>query len=420
MSFELTKKTKKKFIWFPEKGLPAVVLCLCAVSILAIGAAGNKPLIGDESWIEKVQLFFKARYVGSQMLYAGVGFIIMLLVGLVPQKYYKQFANFIYWASVSVLALVLLVGTRAGGTKGWFNIPLLSSLMGAESTIQPSEFAKLGVILYLARLISKHEGNIDTWGKLIPIAAYFALPFGLVILQPDYGTAIVYLVVFIVLLFVGGMHWKLFAISGGAMAASLPLVWFFLFGEVQKNRFAVFFNPALDALNNGAAQHVAKSKLSIGSGMFFGRGIFDTGSMGQLNFLAVKYTDFIFAIIGEAFGFLGVIMVILLFCWLLYRLLILARSCRDEFGTLIIAGVLSMQFVHVFENIGMTMGVMPVTGIPLPFISVGGSALMANMISIGVVLSVIRYTPRPEAERLLPQGHLLRVQKKRRPLPTME
>ncbi|MCL2433739.1 MAG: rod shape-determining protein RodA, partial [Clostridia bacterium] len=382
-------KTKKKFVWFPEKGLPAVVLCLCVVSILAIGAAGDKPLIGDESWIEKVQLFFQARNVGVQMLWIGLGFAIMLVVGLLPHKYYSKYSNLIYWANIAILVMVWVAGKDSNGAGRWFNIPFLSKLLDSDRTIQPSEFGKIAMILFLSRKIASHEGNIDTWEKFLPIAAYFVLPFALVVMQPDLGSAIVYLAVFVTLLFVGGMNWKLFAISGGVLAACLPVGWFLL-KPYQKERILVFINPALDTARSGAAHHVAQSKLSIGSGMFFGRGIFDTSSMGQLNYLAEKRTDFIFAIIGEAFGFFGVIVLLLLFCWLLYRLLALARNCRDEFGALIIAGVLAMQFAHVFENIGMTMGVMPVTGIPLPFISSGGSAMMSNMMSIGIALAIIR------------------------------
>jgi len=420
MSTEQQAKKRPSLRLFAEKILPLIIALLCIISVVTIGASMNKPMMGDESWMDKVQLLFTSSYVRLQSLWAVAGFVLMFVVSLLPYKKYERLAMVIYGLNVGLLVLVLAVGSTKNGTTGWFNIPFVKELLG-ERTIQPSELAKIAIILFLARMIAAHDGKIDTFRKVLPIIGYFLVPFGLIIAQPDFGTAIVYLVIFVVLLFVGGLSFKLFGIFAGTLCAVLPLVWFVAFGPVQRNRFYVFLNPAA---NEASAYHVTKSIMAIGSGGASGRGVFNTGTLSQLNYLPEKHTDFIFSVLGETFGFLGVVVVLVLFAVLVYRLLVLVFTTPDRYGSLVCAGVLALELAHIFENIAMTMGVMPITGIPLPFMSYGGSAMLANMLAMGIVLSVVRTRP-PRVQKMETQGALVqlsgkRLPNRRRQLPTME
>ena len=204
----------------------------------------------------------------------------------------------------------------------------------------------------------------------------------------DIGTTMVYVVIFAGMLFVSGAKLRHIGILAlGAIAAFL-LLWFFAMGDQQKSRILNFGNTE-------DVDQLRYSKIAIGSGGTFGKGLFSVGNMSQLSYIPAIETDFIFAVIGESLGFAGCLVIILLYMILIFRLWQLMRGCRDKYGKLIIAGIMFMYMFHIFENIGMTIGVMPITGIPLPFISYGGTNFVTNMIGIGLVMSVCFY--RPEA-----------------------
>ena len=233
-------------------------------------------------------------------------------------------------------------------------------------------------------MLEPRIGKLDTFKSLLLPVLYVGIPIGLVFLQPDLGTSLVYIAIFVGMLFISGIKTRLIKIIAGTAFLLMPLGWFVL-KEYQKQRILVFLNPDIDPFGSG--YHIIQSKIAIGSGLIFGKGIFN-GTQSQLNFLPENHTDFIFSVIGEEFGFVGCIVVLLLLFMLIYRSIQVAYTCNDNFGMLLATGIGTMFAFEVLVNVGMTIGIMPVTGIPLPFLSYGVSALTTNMLSIGILLNI--------------------------------
>jgi rod shape determining protein RodA len=210
------------------------------------------------------------------------------------------------------------------------------------------------------------------------------IPFLLVLKQPDLGTSLVFLAIVFGMMFVAGISLRHLGAIVGAGLVFMPIFWHFL-KDYQKKRLTVFLDPNVDPLGSG--YHIIQSKIAIGSGMLFGKGLFN-GTQSQLNFLPENHTDFIFAVIGEELGFVGATIILLLYLVLLYRGIKIAGAARDNFGTLLATGITSMIAFHLLVNVGMTAGIMPVTGIPLPLMSYGVSALTTNLVSIGILLNI--------------------------------
>jgi rod shape determining protein RodA len=253
---------------------------------------------------------------------------------------------------------------------------------------QPSEIAKVVIIITLAKTMAKKydEGGITHIKDLFPAFIKIIVPFALILEQPDLGTAMVFICILMGMLFVAGISYKLLLTIILAGVAAVPVMWNMILSDVQKDRILVFLNPGIDPL--GAGYHVIQSMLAVGSGRIYGKGILTDNTLSQLNFVPAKNTDFIFSVNVEALGFVGGAIIITLYLLLIIRTIYLASKAKDAVGSLIITGVASMMFFHVFENIGMTMGMMPVTGLPLPFLSYGGSSMLTNMIAYGLVLNV--------------------------------
>ena len=278
-------------------------------------------------------------------------------------KILQRYGNHFYVFNLILLLLVMLVGQTALGAQRWIALGPIS--------IQPSEFSKLIMIVALAAMLEKRGGRIQTLTDLAPIAAYVGVPFLLVLKQPDLGTSLVFLAIFFGMVFIAGVRLRLlFGILGTGLAA-LPVLWHFL-KDYQKMRIMVFMDPNVDPL--GAGYHIIQSKIAIGSGMHFGKGLFG-GTQSQLNFLPENHTDFIFSVVGEELGFVGCAVLLLLYLVILWRGIRIAQDASDLFGRLLAVGITSMIAFHVLVNVGMTMGIMPVTGIPLPLMSYGVSSL---------------------------------------------
>jgi len=409
-------KPRKFVTLFPQKGLLICVLLLCFFSLMTIAGCMSKPLMGDESWMDKLLLLVRAPYVGLQALWIAGGFAVMIGASFIPTRFYIRLQNWIYWGNVGLLVLVLVAGKTTGGATRWVTIPFVTNLLG-DRTIQFSELAKVAIILCLAQRISQHEGEMNDFRQLVPILLYFALPFVLILLQPDLGTAVVYAVVLVVMLFVGGLRLRIFSIGIGSFVALLPVAWL-LMEEYQRNRILLFIDPSRGSVSQ--TLQIDRAMAAFGSGGLFGRGMFDTTSMGQLNMLPAKHNDFIFSMVGECFGFAGVVLLLGMYIYLCWRLYKAAKQADSLFGSLVCMGIMGMQMAHIFENLGMNIGIMPITGISLPFFSYGGSFMLTNMMTMGLVLALTRESAGAEEDTQLAPS-LLRVNPwRKRRLPTLE
>ena len=291
-------------------------------------------------------------------------------------KILQRYGNHFYVFNLILLILVMLVGQTALGAQRWIALGPIS--------IQPSEFSKLIMIIALAAMLEKRGGKINTITDLAPVAAYVGVPFLLVLKQPDLGTSLVFLAIFFGMVFVAGVRLRLLLGIFGAGLAAMPVLWHFL-KDYQKMRIMVFMDPNVDPL--GAGYHIIQSKIAIGSGMLFGKGLFG-GTQSQLNFLPENHTDFIFSVVGEELGFVGCTVLLLLYLIVLWRGIRIAQNASDTFGRLLAVGITSMIAFHVLVNVGMTMGIMPVTGIPLPLMSYGVSSLTTNIMAIAILLNI--------------------------------
>lgn len=339
---------------------------IIVVSLIIIGSAThiNTPS-EDRYW-----------YVQRQGLFALMNIIIIFVSLHFDYKSLSRYGNVLYIINLIMLLAVMFVGQSALGAQRWIQIGPIS--------LQPSEFSKIIMIISLASILEKRAGKLETIKDIIPVFIYVGVPFLLVLKQPDLGTSLVFMAILLGMIFVAGINTRVLMSIFGAGIVFMPIFWHFL-KDYQKKRLTVFIDPNIDPLGSG--YHIIQSKIAIGSGMLFGKGLF-SGTQSQLNFLPENHTDFIFAVIGEELGFIGAAIILLLYLVLLYRGVKIAGAARDNFGTLLATGITSMLTFHVLVNVGMTAGIMPVTGIPLPLMSYGVSSLTTNMVSIGILLNI--------------------------------
>lgn len=345
-----------------------VMLALAGLGILAIGSATHINIAGEAGRFD---------FVGKQAFFFLAGFIVAGCSLRYDYRLLRRWVWPLYAVNCFMLLVVRIAGTSALGAQRWIQI--------GPFTLQPSEFAKVLMIICLASFLANHKGGFHTWKSLLPVVGLMIVPFVLVFFQPDLGTSLVLCAICFGMLFLSGLDMKLVRQAGAGFLAVLPLVWFFLLHDYQKARILVLFDPESERF--GAGYHVIQSKISIGSGGFIGQGLFE-GTQSQLNFLPENHTDFIFSVIGEEMGFVGAVFLLFLYFLLLYRTILISRSAGDSFGSLLACGIFSMWLFQIFINVGMTLGIMPVTGIPLPMISYGGSALVVNMICAGLLMNV--------------------------------
>ena len=316
-------------------------------------------------------------------MWFATGLILMAAAISIDYHLICDLSVYFYWVVVGLLIAVEFVGVEGGGVHRWIAI--------GSFRMQPSEFIKIAVILMLARIMAKREETgINDLKSMILLLLALGIPLFFVLAQPDLGTSMVLIVIFASMVFIGGIKYKYILIAAGLGIAAIPLAWHFYMDDFQKKRILVLLDPEMDPL--GSAYHVNQSIMSVGSGQLTGKlgsgGLLFDNMLSQLDFLPAKDTDFIFSVITEALGFVGGIAIIVLFFMLIMRTMRIARRSRDLLGSYICVGVAAMILFHVFENIGMAMGIMPITGIPLPFVSYGGSSMWTNMVSYGLVLNV--------------------------------
>ncbi len=316
-------------------------------------------------------------FVRTQMLHLAVGVGVAGLIMAVDYRVLAGSARVLYIANLLLLAAVLVVGRTSLGAQRWISL-------GPLGQFQPSEIAKLIIVITLAKHFADRPGPYPSVLDLGPFLGHVALPMILIFKQPDLGTALVYGAIFIGMLYAAGARRRDLAALAAAALVLAPLLWHAL-KEYQRRRLLAFIHPSLDPLGSGYG--IIQSKIAVGSGLMWGKGLF-LGTQNVLHFVPEHHTDFIFSVVGEELGFVGGLILLALFSLWIYRGLRIAAVARDRFGALAAVGLVSMMAFHVFVNIGMTVGIMPITGIPLPFISYGGSALMTMIWATALLLSI--------------------------------
>lgn len=314
--------------------------------------------------------------VRNQVIFAVISLVGLVLAARMDYRGWTKITPILYVAMLVSLVAVLVFGKSALGATRWINFGFFQ--------FQPSEFAKLVVIIVLAKYFSANYDFMDRARHLFISLGYVLVPAALVMKQPDLGTALVLGAIWVVMAVVARVRLSYLGAMAVSVAVAIPLIIPHL-KSYQRARIATFLNPTADPLHTG--YNVVQSQIAVGSGQTFGRGL-AAGSQSQLNFLPSQPTDFIFAVLSEKMGFVGGMLVILLFVALLLRALSIAARAEDRFGMFMGTGIVTMLLFHVFINIGMNVGLMPVTGIPLPFISYGGTSLMVSLLAIGMLESI--------------------------------
>lgn len=357
---------------------PDFLLILTTLTLLAIGLI----MVYSASAIKASYNYGDSFYfVKRQLLFAGLGVIIMFIVMNIEYWTWRKWAKVGLYLCFALLLLVLIpgIGEVHGGARSWLGV-------GAFS-IQPSEFAKIGLIVFLAKFLSENQKNITSFKKgLLPSLSLVIAAFGVIMLQPDLGTGVVLVCTCIVMIYVSGARLSHFVWLGftglGGLAGLI------LSAPYRIQRITSFLDPWSDP--RGAGFQIIQSLYAIGPGGLLGFGL--GHSRQKFQYLPEPQTDFIFSILAEELGFIGASLVILLFCLLLWRGIRIALSAPDLFGSLLAVGIVGMVAIQVMINIAVVTGVMPVTGITLPFLSYGGSSLTLTLISIGVLLNISRYS----------------------------
>jgi rod shape determining protein RodA len=308
-----------------------------------------------------------------------------VVMSRIPREWFKLAAYPIYLGILVLLVLVEMLGAIGGGSQRWLNLGFM--------TLQPSELMKPAIVLVLARFYDSLPAPMTGgWRGLVPALGLIAVPAGFVMIQPDLGTALAITFGGLIVIFLAGVPLRWF-VGGGLIAAVVaPLAYFFVLHDYQRKRVTIFMDPESDPLGSG--YHITQSKIAIGSGGLFGKG-FGNGSQSHLEYLPEAHTDFVFATMSEEWGFVGGLFVLTVFGLVLRWGLGIAGKAPDRFSQLLAAGMCATIFFYIAINMMMVMGLAPVVGIPLPFMSHGGSSMMTNMICIGTLMAIDRWSARP-------------------------
>jgi rod shape determining protein RodA len=341
------------------------------LALIALSAAG-----AAEIWSTTEGTSLNS-YFGKQVIYVCCGLLAFLTVLYFDYHVFSDFITFIYLAGVTVLVLVLIIGHSIHSNKSWIKL-------GGFLSFQPSELMKILVIIALAKYYSELDREYLGLRELVTGGLIVFGPAFLVVLQGDLGTAVTFCPIYAVLTCLAGLKKKYVIVALIILAAAAPSAWFLLRGY-QKGRIENVFNPESDPHKMG--YQALQSEIAIGSGKFLGKG-FKQGSQGHLGFLPARHTDFVFAVLAEEKGFVGSISILGLFLFVSYRLFKTAREAKDKIGSMIVVGVLALLLFHVLINIGMVEGLFPIMGIPLPFVSAGGSSLISYYVAMGLCMGV--------------------------------
>ncbi len=349
--------------------LPLCALVLLGSAVLYSAAGGNMQ-----------------PYAASHLIRFVLFFAMALVMSRLPEDLYKFAAYPAYAGVVLLLVLVELLGAIGGGSQRWLNLGFM--------TLQPSELMKPVIVLALAHFYNTLPPPMTaSWRGLLPAGALIGLPVGLVILQPDLGTSLAICFGGFIVMFLAGLPLRWFIGAGATAGVLAPIAFFTFLHDYQRRRVTTFLDPESDPL--GAGYHITQSKIAIGSGGFFGKG-FGNGSQSHLEYLPEAHTDFVFATMAEEWGMLGGLFVLFVFAIVLRWGLVVARNGPDRFARLLAAGMTATIFFYVAVNLMMVMGLAPVVGIPLPFMSHGGSSMLTIMICFGTLMAVDRWRTKPK------------------------
>ena len=316
------------------------------------------------------------------LMWAGIAIVAFLIATAFDYRWLKTLAWPVYTLQLGLLVLTLAIGDGVGGSARWVTV--------GPFTFQFSELAKVLMIIVLANYLASRQGRLDSLRAILGACVLVLPPLALVMLQPDLGTSLVFAAILAGMLWMSGASLRWLAVLGAAVVAMIPIAWTYILRDYQKERLTSFLSADKDL--QGAGYQLYQSQIAIGSGGWMGKGL-TNGTQAQGDFLPVQTTDFVFAILAEELGFIGAMVLFGLFVLLLWRVLVAGWRSRDPFGTMFAAGLASMILFQLVVNVGMVMGIMPITGIPLPFVTHGGASLVSMAIGLGILQSVnIRQT----------------------------
>jgi rod shape determining protein RodA len=316
------------------------------------------------------------------LMWAGIAGVVFVLATAFDYRWFKTLSWPVYLLQLGLLVVTLAIGDGVGNSARWITMGPL--------TFQFSELAKVLMIIVLANYIASRHHRLDSLRTVLGACVLVGPPWLLVMLQPDLGTSLVFIGILAGMLWMSGASMKWLAVLVGAVIAMVPIAWTYILRDYQKERLTSFLNPTPDISDSG--YQLYQSQIAVGSGGWFGRGL-TNGTQAQGDFLPVQTTDFVFSVLAEELGFLGAMVLFVLFALLLWRVIVAAWRSRDPFGTLFASGIASMVLFQLFVNVGMVMGIMPITGIPLPFVTHGGASLVSIAIGLGIIQSInIRQT----------------------------
>lgn len=356
---------KKKMLKNVEWSILICSLILSAIGMVALFSASQ------DNGLENLQ---------KQLIWLIACIPIVIIVMVIDYETIARFSPIFYGGCI-ILLIAVLFTAPINGARSWFDLKI--------GSLQPAELAKIFVIIFMAYIMvwiqKRGKKEINKPLKLLLSLSIVFIPLVLICIQPDIGTAMAYIVATALMLFVAGLDKKYIIVAVLLVIILLPLLYFFVLPQHAKQRIDVFLDPTIDP--RGAGYNIIQSKLAIGSGQLFGMGILK-GNQTQLGFLYPKTTDFIFSVIGEEMGFIVAGSVILLYVILITKAVYVAKTAKDDLGSYIAMGIVGILLFHMLENIGMTMGILPITGVPLPFVSYGGSNLLTNFILIAMLLNI--------------------------------
>lgn len=321
-------------------------------------------------------------YIKKQSIFFVISLAALYFVLATDYNLIKGFTNLFYWGSIVLLVLVLIVGKTVNGAQGWIDLGVIS--------LQPAELAKVATIMMMGRKLEEMDGNINTIKNFFILAIYAIIPAALIVIQPDMGMTMVLFFMVLGVYFIGGLDKRVILYGIGGVLLAIVLLWNSgLIQDYQKTRVTSFMNPDTDTSDSG--YHLRQSLIGIGSGGFLGshNSYSNDGTGGYASeYVPEVETDFIFAQIGEQWGTIGAIILLSLYGLLLSRMIIIAKNSKDIFGSCVSIGMVAYFLFAIWQNIGMTIGLMPITGITLPLVSYGGSSLLTTILSLGIVLNI--------------------------------